>query len=236
LIRLATWIIVSLAVAAGIAWLTTLPGTLTLEALGMRMQPRLGIAVFVLIVAIVAIIFIWAVLRRIIGTPYYFVRRRRERRREAGFAALSDGFIALQAGDAGRARVLAREASANLPTNAAAQLLEARADLALGDMHSAREHYRALISNRKTALAALSGLYEQARQQGRADAALTFAQKAIDIAPQTPWASEAVFDDLAGKAALAQLVEHIIRNDGVRCSSHLSGTTFSKHLARPSFA
>lgn len=74
MIRLATWIIVSLAVAAGIAWLTTLPGTLTLEALGMRMQPRLGIAVFVLIVAIVAIIFIWAVLRRIIGTPYYFVR------------------------------------------------------------------------------------------------------------------------------------------------------------------
>ena len=29
-------------------------------------------------------------------------------------------------------------------------------------------------------------------------------------------------------AALAQLVEHIIRNDGVRCSSHLSGTTFLK--------
>jgi hypothetical protein len=28
----------------------------------------------------------------------------------------------------------------------------------------------------------------------------------------------------ASCAALAQLVEHIIRNDGVRCSSHLSGT------------
>ncbi len=28
-------------------------------------------------------------------------------------------------------------------------------------------------------------------------------------------------------AALAQLVEHIIRNDGVRCSSHLSGTITS---------
>jgi hypothetical protein len=32
-------------------------------------------------------------------------------------------------------------------------------------------------------------------------------------------------------AALAQLVEHIIRNDGVRCSSHLSGTKHFKHLA-----
>jgi hypothetical protein len=28
----------------------------------------------------------------------------------------------------------------------------------------------------------------------------------------------------APSAALAQLVEHVIRNDGVRCSSHLSGT------------
>jgi hypothetical protein len=27
-------------------------------------------------------------------------------------------------------------------------------------------------------------------------------------------------------AALAQSVEHIIRNDGVRCSNHLSGTSF----------
>ncbi|CCV03294.1 hypothetical protein MESS2_1030151 [Mesorhizobium metallidurans STM 2683] len=30
----------------------------------------------------------------------------------------------------------------------------------------------------------------------------------------------------ASRAALAQLVEHIIRNDGVRCSSHLSGTNY----------
>jgi hypothetical protein len=31
----------------------------------------------------------------------------------------------------------------------------------------------------------------------------------------------------APSAALAQLVEHVIRNDGVRCSSHLSGTISS---------
>lgn len=29
----------------------------------------------------------------------------------------------------------------------------------------------------------------------------------------------------APRAALAQLVEHIIRNDGVTCSSHVSGTS-----------
>ncbi len=200
MIRLAYWLVISLLVTAGIAWLIGLPGVLTVEMLGMRMQPRLGVAALAAIVAVFVIILVWGILRRVLAAPFYLARRSRERRKDLGFTALSDGFIALQAGDALRARSLAREARGNLPRNAAAQLLEARADLALGDMHSAREHYRALISNRKTALAALSGLYDQARQQGRVDAALTFAQKALDISPQAPWAREAVFDDMTRQA------------------------------------
>ena len=197
MIRLIYWIIASLLITAGIAWLIGLPGTMTLELLGMRMQPRLGVAASIVIAAIALVILIWGLVKRVLAAPYYFTRRSRERRKEHGYVALTDGFIALSAGDAQRARLLAREARGNLPSNAAAQLLEARSDLMLGDMHSAREHYRALISNRKTALAALAGLYDQARQQGRDDAALTFARKALDIADQTGWARGAVFDDLA---------------------------------------
>jgi HemY protein len=208
-IRLSYWIIISLLVTAGIAWLISLPGTLTLEFLGMRMQPRLGVAAFFVLAAIAAIIIIWGVLRRVLAAPYYIARRTRERRKDLAFAALSDGFIALQAGDAAKARLLAREARANLPQNAAAQLLEARADLALGDMHSAREHYRALITNKKTALAALSGLYDQARTQGRSDAALTFAQKATELAPYTAWANEAVFDDLTRRGLWAEAAQMV---------------------------
>jgi len=195
-IRLAYWLVVSLLVTAGIAWLIGLPGTLSIELLGLRMQPRLGVAAFIAVAAVVLVILVWGLTKRVVGAPFYFARRSRERRKDVGFTALSDGFIALQSGDAHRARLLAREARGNLPRNAAAQLLEARADLALGDMHSAREHYRALISNRKTALAALAGLYDQARQQGRPDAALTFAHKALEISSLAPWAREAVFDDM----------------------------------------
>ena len=43
-----------------------------------------------------------------------------------------------------------------------------------------------------------------------------------------------ISEALASRAALAQLVEHIIRNDGVRCSSHLSGTT-RPFAASPAF-
>lgn len=215
MIRLAYWLVVSLLVTAGIAWLISLPGVLTIEMLGIRMQPRLGVAALAAIVAVFVIIIAWGIVRRVLAAPFYLARRSRERRKDLGFTALSDGFIALQAGDALRARSLAREARGNLPRNAAAQLLEARADLALGDMHSAREHYRALISNRKTALAALSGLYDQARQQGRADAALTFAQKALDISPQAPWAREAVFDDMTRQGRWDEAVRMVAEEQAV---------------------
>ena len=200
MIRLATWIIISLLVTALIAWLVSLPGTAMIEIAGYKMQPRLGMAAFLVAAGLAAVIMAWSILRRILDAPRYFAKLNRDRRRDVGVAALSDGFIALQAGDPNRARVLAREARSNLPRNHAAQLLEARSDLALGDMQSAREHYRALISNKKTAVAALAGLYEQARTQGRTDAALNFAQKAVAMSPQTRWASDAVLDDLTRHA------------------------------------
>ena len=211
MIRLATWIVASLLITAGIAWLVSLPGTATIEVMGYRMQPRLGVAAFLVAAGLAAVILLWGVVRRILDAPRYFARLNRERRRDQGVAALSDGFVALQAGDPNRARILAREARSNLPRNHAAQLLEARSDLALGDMQAAREHYRALISNRKTAVAALAGLYEQARAQGRTEAALGFAQKAVALAPQTRWASDAVLADLTRRglwdAALARILD-----------------------------
>ncbi|KQN73706.1 heme biosynthesis HemY N-terminal domain-containing protein [Devosia sp. Leaf64] len=206
MIRLALWIIGSLVIAAIAAWLMALPGTLTLELAGYRMQPRLGTAVVLLLLAAALVILVWALVRRIIGAPRAMARRRAIRRREQGVEALSDAVIALQSGDPARARLLAREAQARLPDNSAAKLLEARADLAVGDMPAAREHYRALIASDKTALAALTGLYDQARAQQRPEAALTFARKAMSLSPESGWAAEAVFDDLVQRGQWAEAV------------------------------
>ena len=67
MIRLTWWIVISLLVTAAVAWLISLPGTLTLEFLGLRMQPRLGVAAFFVMAAIVVIIFVWGLIRRIVG-------------------------------------------------------------------------------------------------------------------------------------------------------------------------
>lgn len=204
MIRLASWIVGSLLIAGAIAWIISLPGTLTLEVGGWSMQPRLGTAIFILLAVVAVAIVLWTLLRRLFGLPRFIARRNREKRREQGVEALGDGFIALAAGDAARARMLAREARARLPANAAARLLEARSDLALGDMQAAREHYRALIADDKTSLAALAGLYEQARTQGRDQAALVFAKKAAMLAPTSTWAGAAVFEDLSRRGAWAE--------------------------------
>lgn len=206
MIRLASWIIGSLVVAALAAWMIALPGTLTLEVANYRMQPRLGAAIVMFLIVALVIIVIWSVIRRILSAPRAMARRNREKRREQGVEALSDAIVALQAGDPARARALAREAQSRLPANAAARLLEARADLALGDMSAAREHYRALIASEKTAVAALTGLYDQARAQHRPEAALTFARKALALAPASGWAAEAVFDDLTKRGQWAEAV------------------------------
>ncbi|SEQ24868.1 HemY protein [Devosia sp. YR412] len=206
MIRLASWIVGSLIITALAAWMISLPGTLTLEVANYRMQPRLGAAVLIFIVIAIVVIFVWGIVRRILNTPRHMARRNKERRREQGVEALSDAVVALQAGDPARARSLAREAQARLPANAAAKLLEARADLALGDMPAAREHYRALIANEKTAVAALTGLYDQARAQHRPDAALTFARKALALSPSSGWAADAVFDDLTRRGQWAEAV------------------------------
>jgi len=206
-IRLASWIVASLLVTALIAWLISLPGTVTIAVGGYVAQPRLGVAVLVVLGAVLVLFLLLAIVARILATPRILARRGREKRRERGMAALSDAVIALHAGEANVARDLAREARQHLPANAAAQLVEARAHLALGDMSAAREHYRALIGNSKTAMAALSGLHEQAKAQGRHGPALTFAQKAAALQPGASWATNAVFDDLVRKqdwaAALA---------------------------------
>ena len=101
MIRLASWITGSLVIAALAAWLISLPGTLTLEAAGYRMQPRLGAAIFMFIIVAIIVIGLWAIVRRILSAPRSMARRSRERRREQGVEALSDAIVALHAGARG---------------------------------------------------------------------------------------------------------------------------------------
>lgn len=196
MIRLIGYLLFSFAITLGVTWLLLVPGTISIEVAGYVMQPRIGVGVLALITLIFVAMLLWTILLKTLSAPQYFRNRAQRKKQINGIDALSNALIAFYAGDAIRARQLAREAQGKLPQNAAAQLLEARAELALGHWGMAREHYRKLIDNPKTSLAALSGLYEQAEAQNRVDAALTFAHKAHSLEPDLLWARKAIFEDL----------------------------------------
>ena len=198
--RLIVYILLSLAITLGITWLLSVPGTLQIDLAGYRMQPPIGVGALVLLSIILFSIFAWSIVRKLVGAPKFLRSVTARRRKDHGVEALSNSLIALQAGNPQKARQLAREARIRLPQNAAAQLLEARAELALGQWGQAREQYRQLIDNPKTTLAALSGLYEQAKAQKRDAAALTFAQKAYSISPSLDWAANAIFKQYISQA------------------------------------
>jgi len=189
-IRLVSYVVVSLVLTLVLAWVISQPGTILIDVGAYRLQPGIGLVAIVLFGVILLAVLLWSLLARLLAAPRLVAQKAASRR------ALSDGFIALQAGDAGRARQLAIEARTKLPENVAAQLLEARANLALNEWGAAREEYRDLLENPKTAIAALSGLYEQARAQERPDAALTFAHKAHTMSPELDWARKAIFEDV----------------------------------------
>ena len=175
-----------------------LPAIVTIEVADYRMQPGLGTVLVALTVLVLVAIAVWAIIRRILALPRLLRRRSVLNQKQLGIDALSGSFVALQAGDAARARMLAQEAQARLPGKRRGHLLEARADLALGDLSAAREHYRALITDPQTAVAALSGLYEQARAQGRSQAALTFARRRA-VSAGAALGRDALFDDMIAR-------------------------------------
>ena len=59
MIRLASWIVASLIITAAIAFLVSLPGTVTVDLGGYRMQPRLGVAAFLILGLAAAVVIVW---------------------------------------------------------------------------------------------------------------------------------------------------------------------------------
>lgn len=196
MIRLVSYIIISLGITLAISWLIGLNGNLVIDFAGYRAQPSIGVAILLVFATIFISIAIWTIISKIITAPKKLTKLAQQSKKEKGIKALSEGFIALQAGDGERARKLAKQAIEKLPNVSGAKLLEAQSDLMVQDMASAREHYKALINNPDTSLAALHGLFQQANAQQREDVALTFASKAYQLSNKSDWAQKALFKGL----------------------------------------
>ena len=190
------------------AWLADWPGRVTAELPGHRLD--LGFAVLewpdlyldtsvgILVLALagfaisVALAYrFWRFLRRAPRELNLSVKAGRRRR---GYQALTQGMVAVAAGEREEAARWARKAGALLDEPPLTMLLSAQAAQLNGDEAAARRYFTAMLDNEETRFLGLRGLLTQALREGAQARALELVREAHGLRPRTPWVLQSLFD------------------------------------------
>src|SRR5258708_39608280 len=102
--RLLSFLLVLAAVMAGVAWLASYPGDVTIVWQGWRIDSSVGVLATLVVVAALAVALLVRLGTALLTTPRPLGRWRRERRQRARDAALSAGLAAGAAGAPAKAR------------------------------------------------------------------------------------------------------------------------------------
>ncbi len=142
-------LLLGLLVVAGLVWVAVLfaeePGTLSLEWAGWQVQTSVAVLVLAVVTLILVILLLLKFFGAVFGAPRAFLRSRRERRRREGYKALTQGMVAVAAGEADEARRLARRADALLAEPPLTLLLQAQSAQLDGDERAARNYFLAML-------------------------------------------------------------------------------------------
>jgi len=180
--------------ATGFAYLAERPGEITINWLGFELQTSIYIAVLAFIAVLLAAMFIWWLLGFVLSRPQAirrFLSRRTEKR---GHQALARGMIAVDVGDRDLAQQFANSAQKALPDDPLTSLLQVKAAQLRSDHRTARKVLEDMTQSPETELAALHGLYLEAKGDGETEAARQFAERAVKANPRLAWSADALFE------------------------------------------
>lgn len=194
MIRALPAIVVMAAIIAAAVFIADRPGSVSLAWQGWRVDTSLAVLIFgIAFVAIVAAA-LFHLARKIIGGPRAFMRARRERRRRRGYRALTQGMVAVAAGDAAEAKRFAKQADVLLAEPPLTLLLSAQAAQLNGDQKAAQKYFAAMLERPETEFLGLRGLIMQALKENNEAEALRLARRAKELRPKTPWVLSSLFE------------------------------------------
>jgi HemY protein len=176
------------------AWFADRPGQVAIEWEGLKLAT--SVPVLLAAVALLAVVaaLLYRFWRAIVGAPRAFGRWRRERRRRQGYVALTQGMVAVAAGDPDEARRQARRADVLLNEPPLTMLLSAQAAQLNGDENAASRYFTQMLERRETEFLGLRGLLIQAMRKGDHDKAISLARRARALRPHTPWLLTTLFE------------------------------------------
>jgi len=193
-IRIIIFIGVIALVALGAAWIVDRPGEIVLTWQNWRISTSLTVAATLFAAVIVAAIFLWTLMRLIMKSPDLISLFFRERRRTKGWRAITQGMIAIGAGNLAQARRSASEARKLVNHEPLTLLLAAQAAQLGGEIEKAETEFRAMLSHAETKLLGLHGLYVEAVRRNDAASARAYAQEATQTESMPAWAAEALIE------------------------------------------
>jgi HemY protein len=187
-------IIVIALLIAGAVFVADRPGAVSLVWQGWRVDTSVTVLVFgVALIAIIAAALFHG-LRLVIRGPRVIAHGRRERRRRRGYRALSQGMVAVAAGDPAEAKRFARQADALLAEPPLTLLLSAQAAQLNGDERAAQNYFTAMLDRPETEFLGLRGLIMQALKRDDEAEALRLAERAKALRPKTQWVLASLFE------------------------------------------
>ncbi len=196
--------------AFGVAWLADRPGDVIITWQGLRIETSLLILGAAVLAAMVILALVWSALRAILRSPIVLADLLRNRRGVRAYEAISNGLIAVGAGDIAAARRFSAEVNRIAPGEPLAHLLSAQSAQLLGDREAADRVFRAMASRPDTKALGLHGLFIEARRRDDLAGARAYAEEAVRTAPSLGWAGRAVLEarcrdgDWAGALALLE--------------------------------
>jgi HemY protein len=172
------------------------PGAVTLDWLGYRIETSVLALLIVMLGASAVIAGLWRVWSAVTNSPRRMRRWQADRRQRLGYKALTQGMVAVAAGDAIEARRLARKAEALLGEPPLTMLLSAQAAQLSGDEKAAGKFFHAMAeqSEPETRYLGLHGMLTQAMHDGDQVQALELAKQASELKPKTDAVTETLFD------------------------------------------
>ncbi len=203
------------AVAWIAAYFADYPGRVTLDLGGWRIETYEGVAFAALLSLVALAVFLFRITQWIGLRPGAWRENRTRRRRARGYQVLSQGLVAVAAGDTRQGEKLARRARQLLEGEPLTHLLAAQAAQLDGNEDEARRQFEQLRQAPESSFLGARGLLVLAQRDGDVEGARALAAQAVALRPDAAWAVLELFqlqsaeDDWAGAlATLEQAKRH----------------------------
>lgn len=194
MIRLVLYIALLALIGWCVVWVADNPGVVALDWGGWRMETSAGVLAVVVLVfaAVVAAVYrMWLFVTR---APLQISGALKERRSRKGYKALTQGMVAVAAGDAREAAKQVKRADGLLGDPPLTLLLKAQAAQLNGDEKAAETFFKAMLEDQETEFLGLRGLLNQALKSDEPQRALELAHRAQALQPKSEWLADVLFD------------------------------------------